>query len=101
VPRSGDIDTVLVAIEKNQPDELHPFYMLRCQKMQVDRRLSVLRAKYPDMDVLEPECDDPNAIHAWNRFKHRILTKENYYRNHFTLPDDTIELFEDLFNIQV
>ena len=53
------------------------------------------------MEVLEPECDDANAIHAWNWFKRRILTKENYYRNHFTLPDDTVELFEDFFNIQI
>jgi len=101
VPRSGDIDTVLVAIEKNHPDEVHPFYMLRCQRMQVNKRLSVLRAKYPQMEVLESECDDANAIHAWNRFKRRILTKESYYCNHFTLPEDTIELFEVLFNVQL
>ena len=106
VPRSGDIDTVFVAIEKNQSDEQgkagqHPFYMLRCQKMQVNKSLSVLRAKYPEMEVLEPECDDANAIHAWNRFKRRILTKKNYYRNHFTLPDETVEFFEDLLNVQL
>ena len=69
--------------------------------MQVNQSLIVLRAKYPEIEVMEPECDDGNAIHAWNRFKRRIITKENYYRSHFTLPDDTVELFEDLLNIQI
>ena len=76
-------------------------YMLRCQKKQVDGRLSVLRAKYPNMVVLEPRCDDGNAIHVWNRFKQRVLTKENYFRNHFRLPPDAEELFEDMFGILV
>ena len=76
-------------------------YMLRCQKKQVDGKLRVLRAKYPNMVVLEPRCDDGNAIHVWNRFKQRVLTKENYYRNHFRLPPDAEELFEDMFGILV
>ena len=75
--------------------------MLRCQKKQVDRRLSVLRAKHPNMVVLEPRCDDGNAIHVWNRFKLKVLTKENYYRNHFRLTEDAEELFEDMFGILV
>ena len=104
VPRSGTIDTVLVVIEKNPDEDTKEHkreknfdkYMLRCQKKQVDGRLSVLRAKYPNMVVLEPRCDDGNAIHMWNRFKQRVLTKENYYRNHFRLPPDAEELFEDM-----
>jgi len=107
VPRSGNFDTVLVAIEKNTETEAdekaRPFtnYMLRCQKKQVNERLSVLRVKYPDMLVLEPECDDPNAVHAWNRFKRGVLTRANYYRNHFNLPEEARELFEDVFSIRV
>ena len=62
VPRSGAIDTVLVAVEKNADEDTKEHkraknfdkYMLRCQKKQVDGRLSVLRAKYPNMVVLEP-----------------------------------------------
>ena len=105
VPRSGAIDTVLVVVEKNADEDTKEHkrtknfdkYMLRCQKKQVDGRLSVLRAKYPNMVVLEPSCDDGNAIHVWNHFKQRVLTKENYYRNHFRLPPDAEELFEDMF----
>ena len=83
VPRSGPIDTVLVVVEKNAGEDTKEHkrpknfdkYMLRCQKKQVDGRLSVLRAKYPNMVVLEPRCDDGNAIRVWNRFKQRVLTK--------------------------
>ena len=107
VPRSGDIDTVLVVVEKNADEDTKEHkraknfdkYMLRCQKKQVNGRLSVLRAKYPNMVVLEPIYDDGNAIHVWNRFKQRVLTKENYFRNHFRLPPDAEELFEDMFGI--
>ena len=107
VPRSGAIDTVLVVVEKNADDDTKEHekaknfdkYMLRCQKKQVDGRISVLRAKYPNMVVLEPKCDDGNAIYVWNHFKQRVLTKENYYRNHFRLPPDAEELFEDMFGI--
>ena len=109
VPRSGTIDTVLVVVEKNANEDTKEHkraknfekYMLRCQKKQVDGRLSVIRAKYPNMVVLEPRCDDGNAIHVWNRFKQRVLTKENYYHNHFRLSPDAEELFEDMFGILV
>ena len=107
VPRSGAIDTVLVVVEKNVDEDTKEHkkaknfgnYMLRCQKKQVDGRLSVLRAKYPNMVVLEPRRDDGNAIHVWNCFKQRVLTKENYFRNHFRLPPDAEELSEDMFGI--
>ena len=109
VSRSGAIDTVLVVVEKNADEDTKEHkkaknfdkYMLRCQKKQVDGRLSVLRAKYPNMVVLEPRCDDGNAIHVWNRFKQRVLTKKNYFRNHFRLPPDAEELFKDMFGILV
>ena len=92
VPRSGTIDTVLVVVEKNADEDTKEHkratnfgkYMLRCQK----------HAKMP-------RCDDGNAIHVWNRFKQRVLTKENYFRNHFRLPPDAEELFEDIFGILV
>ena len=109
VPRSGTIDTVLVIVEKNVDEDTKEHkraknfdkYMLRCQKKQVDGRLSVLRAKNPNMVVLEPRCDDGNAIHVWNRFKQRVLTKKNYFRNHFRLSPDAEELFEDMFGVLV
>ena len=53
------------------------------------------------MTIKEPEFEDANALHRWNRFKEDFLQKENYYRNHFSLPDDAIEFFEGIFEIDV
>ena len=106
VPRSGNIDNILCVVVKNNPDETgkpgrHPYYMIRCQKKALSKHLNILRDKYPLMIVKEPECDDPNAVHCWNRFKTDILTKQNYYRNHFSLPEEVQELFEDMFDIDM
>ena len=30
------------------------------------------------------ECNDPNAICLWNRFKREVIKKPNYYKNHFS-----------------
>ena len=29
------------------------------------------------------KCDDPNAIHRWNRFKCEMIKKPNYYKKPF------------------
>ena len=106
VPRSGDIDNILCVVEKNNPDEIgkpgrHPYYMIKSQKKALSKHLNILRDKYPNMIVKEPECDDPNAVHCWNRFKTDILTKQNYYRNHFSLAEEVQELFEDMFDVDM
>ena len=75
--QAGAIDTALVVVENNADEDNKEHkkaknfdkYTLRCHKKQADGRLSVLRAKYPNMVVLEPRCHDGNAIHLWNRFK--------------------------------
>ena len=106
VPRSGDIDTILVTIEKNQLHEegkpaQHPYYMIRCQKKCLNAQIKILRIKYPNMIVKEPVCNDANSIHAWSRFKQDILEKQNYYLNHFSLPEESRELFEGMFGIEI
>ena len=35
------------------------------------------------------------------RFKRDILGKENYYKNHFSLPEEHREFFEDFFDIEM
>ena len=55
----------------------------------------------PSMVVNKPQFENSSAIHRWNMFKEDFLQKENYYRNHFNLPDDTIEFFEDMFEIDM
>ena len=66
----------------------------------IKKRFDLLRLKYPDMEVKEPKCEDANAIHCWNRFRD-LLGKENYYKNHFSLPEEHCEFFEDLFDIEM
>ena len=74
----------------------YAFYMMRCQKRSKDMSIArLVRKKYPDMTVLEPACEDPNAIHQWCWFKEDVLGDENYYHNHFTLDTGTREEFED------
>ena len=34
------------------------------------------------------ECNDPNAIHQWNRFKREVIKKPNYYKNHSRLTEE-------------
>ena len=44
--------------------------------------------------LVADECDDPNAIHRWNRFKREVIKKPNYYKNHFSLTDEKQEPLE-------
>ena len=46
-----------------------------------------LRLGYPNMEVVN-ECDYPNAIHQWCRFKSEVIKKPNYYKNNFSLTEE-------------
>ena len=104
VPRRGLYDNVLCFVDKNQPDEegigaLYPFWVIRCQMKVLENQKRALRRRYPDMVVMEPVCDDGNAIHCWNRFKREWLGKGNYMGNQFFLPDSARDEFARLFGI--
>ena len=107
VPRRNGIDNVLVVIEKNEPNEegkegMFPYYIIRSKKSHLAILISNLRQKYPLMEVKEPQIEDANAIHRWNRFKEDYLQKDDYFRNHFTLLNgDAIEQFEKVFGIDM
>ena len=47
------------------------------------------------------ECNDPNAIHLWNRFKREVTKKPNYYKNHFNLTKDKQELLEAVLDVTI
>ena len=102
VPRRNGIDNVLVVIEKNESNEegkegMFPYYISHLAIL-----MSNLRKKYPLMEVKEPQIEDANAIHRWNRFKEDYLQKDDYFRNHFTLLNgDAIEQFEKVFGIDM
>ena len=86
VTRRGFFDNVLCFIKKNS-EEVHPYYVIQCQYRQLEKHKRWLKLRYPNMEVTE-ECDDPNAIHRWNRFKCELIKKPNYYKNHFRLMEE-------------
>ena len=67
VARRGCFDNVLCFIKKNSK-EVHPYYVIRCQYRQLEKHKQWLKLRYPSMEVVD-KCDDPNAVHWWNRFK--------------------------------
>ena len=100
VPHIGEHDNILCAIDKNTAEEHHPYYMIRCQRMRLQKRINILRAKYPDMIIKRPEYDAANAVICWVGFK-QYIGRENYHRNHFSLDEDSRDVFEDTFDIQM
>ncbi len=97
VPRIEGIDNVLCFIAK-KAGERHQFYVIRCQRKVLEKHKKCLRNRYPNMTVLD-ECNDPNAVHRWNRFKSESV--HDFYRNHFNLDREGRELFETAFDILV
>ena len=47
------------------------------------------------------ECDDPNTIQRWNRFKREVIKKPNYYKNHFSLTKEKWELLETYLDVTI
>ena len=77
---NSDKDNILCAIQKNEPDELgkpgrHPYYMIRCQRMRLQERINILRAKYPKMIIKRPTCDAANAVICWVEFQNYLVKK--------------------------
>ena len=52
------------------------------------------------MEVAD-ECDDPNAIYRWCRFKSEGIKKPNYYKNHFSLTEEEGVLLEISLDVNI
>ena len=78
----GCFDNVLCLIKKSSK-EVHRYYVIRCQYRQLEKHKQWLKLRYPNMEVAD-QCDDPNAIQRWCRFKCKVIKKLNYYKNHFS-----------------
>ena len=52
------------------------------------------------MEVAD-ECDDPNAIHRWFRFKREVIKKPNNYKNHFSLTKEKRALLETALDVTI
>ena len=99
VTRRGYFDNVLCFIKKNS-EEVHPYYVIRCQYRQLEKYKKCLKLRYPDMEEVG-RCDDPNAIHRWNIFKSEVIEKPNYYNNHFSLMEEKRELLEAVLDVTI
>ena len=99
VASCGCFDNVLCFIKKNS-GEGHPYYVIRCQYRQLEKHKRWIKLRYSNMEVAD-EWDNPNAIHRWNRFKHEVIKKPNYYRNHFSLTKEKRELLETALDVTI
>ena len=52
------------------------------------------------MEVAD-ECDDPNLIQGWCRFKREVIKKPNYYKNHFSLTEEKQALLETTLDVNI
>ena len=95
----GCFDNVLCFNKKNS-EEVHPYYVTRCQCRQLERHRRWLKLCYPRIKAVE-RCDNPNAIHQWNRFKREVIKKPNYYKNHFSLTKEKQELLETALHVTI
>ena len=73
VSRRGYFDNVLCFIKKNS-EEVHPYYVIRCQYRQLEKYKKCLKFRYPNMEEAG-RCDDLNAIYRWNIFKGEAIEK--------------------------
>ena len=92
IARRGCFDNVSCFIKKNGK-EVHPYYVIRYQYKQLEKHKRWLKLLY--------KCDDPNAIHRWNRFKHQVIKKPNYYKKHLSLTKEKRELLETALDVTI
>ena len=52
------------------------------------------------MEVAD-NCDDPNAINRWNRFKRDAIENQNYYKNYFSLMEEKQALLETALDVTI
>ena len=99
VVHRGYFGNVLCFIKKNS-NEVHPYYVIRCQYRQLEKHKRWLKLCYPNMEVVD-KCDDPNAIHRSNRFKRELIKRPNYYKNYFSLTEEKRKLLETALDVTI
>ena len=99
VVRRGGFDKVLRFIKKNS-GEVHPYYIIRCQYRHLEKHKRWLRLCFPNMELAD-KCNDPNAIHRWNRFKREVIKKAYYYKNNFSLTEEKQKFLENALDVTI
>ena len=90
---------VLCFIKKNSREE-HPYYVIQCQYSRLENHKQWLKLSYLNSRVVD-KCNDPNAVHRWNRFKREVIKKPNYYKNHFSLMKEKRERLETVLDVTI
>ena len=67
-------DIEVLCFIKNNSGEGHPYYVIQCQYSQLENYKQWLKLRYPNMRVVD-ECNDPNTICLWNRFKREVINQ--------------------------
>ena len=93
-------DNIVIIVQKHTTsanDKFHdlPYYFARIQRRKRDAKLRWFDQHYPDHEIIV-EIDNPNSIHAFNRFEEEGHAEQRY--NHFKLTDLTRE---DLYTLGV
>ena len=93
-------DNVIIIVRKHTTpanDKFHdpPYYVARIQQRKRYVKLRYFDRHYPDHESIV-EIDNPNSIHAFNRFEEEGHAERRY--NHFKLIDLTRE---DLYTMRV
>ena len=93
-------NTEVLCFIKKSSREWHPYYVIRCQYSQLEIHKQWLELRYPSISVAN-ECNDPNAIRLWNRFKREVIKQPNYYKNYFRLTEEKRELLETALDVTI
>ena len=90
VPKAEDrgFDIIVMIIEKNstpEQDEFYeyPYYIARIQKYFAVTKKRLFRTQYPNHHFIVKELDNPNSIHAFNRFEEQGCIEQHHC--HFRL----------------
>ena len=90
---------MLCFIKKNSK-QVHPYSVIRCKYRQLEKYKRWLKLRYPKLEEAD-RCVDPNPIHRWNIFKHELIEKPNYYKNHFSLTEEKEEILEIILGVTI
>ena len=83
-------DDIVVIIEKNttlEEDEFYEYlyYIARIQRRFINTKKQWFKAQYPNHRFIMDELDNPNGIHAFNRFEEKGFVER--FQCHFRLVD--------------
>ena len=98
VPHAKDPgkDNIVMIIEENTtPEENglyeHPYYIASIQRRFISTKKRWFKAQYPHHGFIMDELDNPNGIHAFNRFEEERFVEN--FQCHFRLIDVPLDAF--------